>query len=201
MTDPERTYVDVTVELEPDVRLLPGTILEGRTVIGAGAVIGPDTHLVDTIVGERATVSRTVAREAEIGDEAMVGPYSHLRPGTRLGAARKIGNFVEIKNSDIGEGAKVPHLSYVGDADIGPGANIGAGTITANYDGRHKHRTKIGAGRADRLEQHPCRAGRDRRRRVHRGRRRREPRRAARGARQGRSGEGRRGVGGGARRR
>lgn len=145
MVDPAATYVDTAVELEPDVRLLPGTILEGRTVISAGAVVGPDSHLVDTIVGERAVVRQTVARDAEIGDDCTVGPYVSLRAGTRLAPGVHIGTFVETKNAEIGEGAKVPHLSYVGDADIGPRANIGAGTITANYDGRDKHRTTVGA--------------------------------------------------------
>ena len=145
MTDPSRTYLDTTVVLAPDVQLLPGTILEGRTVVGAGSVLGPDTHLVDTIVGEGAIVRQTVARDAEIGDGATVGPYASLRPGTRLATGAHVGTFVEIKNSEIGEGAKVPHLAYVGDAEIGPRANIGAGTITANYDGRQKHRTKVGA--------------------------------------------------------
>jgi bifunctional UDP-N-acetylglucosamine pyrophosphorylase / glucosamine-1-phosphate N-acetyltransferase len=144
MVDPSRTYLDTTVELAPDVMLLPGTILEGRTVVGAGSVLGPDTHLVDTLVGERAVVRQTVAREAEIGDGVTVGPYASLRPGTRLAAGAHVGTFVEIKNSEIGEGAKVPHLSYVGDAEIGAGANIGAGTITANYDGKRKHHTKVG---------------------------------------------------------
>ena len=146
MTDPERTYVDATVELEPDVHLLPGTILEGRTVIGARSVIGPDARLTDTIVGEGAVVRQTVAHEVEIGDDVTVGPFVFLRPGTRLAAHAHVGTFVEIKNSDIGEGAKVPHLAYIGDAEIGDGANIGAGTITANYDGREKHRTKVGKG-------------------------------------------------------
>ncbi len=145
MVDPDATYIDATVGLEPDVRILPGTMLEGRTVVGSGAVIGPDTRLVDTIVGVEAVVQNTVAREAEIGDRATVGPYVSLRPGTRIAADAHVGTFVETKNADIGEGAKVPHLSYVGDAEIGPGANIGAGTITANYDGRAKHRTKVGA--------------------------------------------------------
>ncbi len=144
MTDPERTYVDATVELEPDVHLLPGTILAGRTVVGSGSVIGPDAQLTDTIVGEKAVVRHTVANEVEIGDEATVGPFAHLRPGTRVAARAHVGTFVEVKNSDIGEGAKVPHLAYIGDAEIGDGANIGAGTITANYDGRDKHRTKVG---------------------------------------------------------
>jgi bifunctional UDP-N-acetylglucosamine pyrophosphorylase / glucosamine-1-phosphate N-acetyltransferase len=146
MTDPERTYVDATVELEPDVQLLPGTILQGRTVIAAGSVIGPDTHLVDTIVGERVVVRNSVANESEIGDDATVGPFARLRPGTRLGPDVHIGNFVETKNADIGAGAKANHLAYLGDVEVGPGANIGAGTITANYDGREKHRTRIGKG-------------------------------------------------------
>jgi bifunctional UDP-N-acetylglucosamine pyrophosphorylase / glucosamine-1-phosphate N-acetyltransferase len=144
MIDPTRTYVDASVELEPDACLLPGTILAGRTVVAAGAVIGPESQLVDTIVGEGAVVRQTVAYESEIGDEATVGPFAHLRPGTRVGAHARIGNFVEVKNSEIGEGAKVPHLAYMGDAEVGDGANIGAGTITANYDGKSKHRTKIG---------------------------------------------------------
>ena len=146
MVDPARTYVDATVELEPDVRLLPGTILEGRTVIGAGAVIGPDTRLTDVVVGERARVLNTVARESEIGDRCEIGPYAYLRPGTRLAAGVKVGTYVEVKNSEIGEGTKVPHLSYIGDADIGAGANLGASTITANYDGSNKYRTTIGDG-------------------------------------------------------
>jgi bifunctional UDP-N-acetylglucosamine pyrophosphorylase/glucosamine-1-phosphate N-acetyltransferase len=144
MTDPDHTYVDTAVELNSEVRLLPGTMLEGRTAVGAGSVIGPDCRLVDTIVGERVTIENTVAKEAEIGDHAAVGPWVSLRAGTRIGAGAHVGTFVETKNADIGEGAKVPHLAYVGDADIGPGANVGAGTITANYDGRGKHRTKIG---------------------------------------------------------
>jgi bifunctional UDP-N-acetylglucosamine pyrophosphorylase / glucosamine-1-phosphate N-acetyltransferase len=146
MVDPTRTYIDATVELEPDVRVLPGTILEGRTTIGAGSVVGPDCHLVDTVVGDNTRVQNTVAREVEIGDDCDVGPFAYLRPGTRLANGAKAGTFVEIKNSDIGEGTKVPHLSYVGDAEVGANANLGASTITANYDGVTKHRTKIGEG-------------------------------------------------------
>ncbi len=144
MLDPACTYVDASVELDADVRLLPGTILEGRTVIGAGCVIGPDTHLVDTIVGDDVVIQNTVARETEIGDRVTIGPYVSLRPGTRIADDAHVGTFVETKNADIGEGAKVPHLAYMGDVEIGPGSNIGAGTITANYDGREKHRTTIG---------------------------------------------------------
>jgi bifunctional UDP-N-acetylglucosamine pyrophosphorylase/glucosamine-1-phosphate N-acetyltransferase len=146
MVDPSRTYVDASVELEPDVRLLPGTVLEGRTVVGAGSVIGPDARLVDAIVGERVTIEHAVVRDAEIGDGCTVGPFAHVRPGTRLAAGVKVGTFVETKNADIGEGTKVPHLSYVGDAEVGAGSNLGASTITANYDGEQKHRTKIGRG-------------------------------------------------------
>jgi len=144
MVDPATTYIDATVELEPDVRLLPGTILEGRTVVGADAVIGPNTRLVDVVVGEGAHVTLSVARECEIGDGCEVGPFAYLRPGTRLATGVKVGTYVEVKNSDIGEGTKVPHLSYVGDTDIGADANLGASTITANYDGVSKHRTTIG---------------------------------------------------------
>jgi len=146
MVDPSRTYIDAMVELEPDVRLLPGTMLEGRTVVGTGSTIGPDCRLIDVVVGEGARVTSTVARECEIGDGCEVGPFAFLRPGTRLGTDVKVGTFVEVKNSQIGDGTKVPHLSYVGDADVGERTNLGASTITANYDGEHKHRTTIGDG-------------------------------------------------------
>ena len=122
--------------------ILPGTQLLGATVVGEDAVIGPDTTLKDCEVGVGARVVRTHGELAVIGEGATVGPFSYLRPGTRLGAAGKIGAFVETKNAQIGDGAKVPHLSYVGDAEIGEGTNIGAGTIFANYDGVAKHRTK-----------------------------------------------------------
>ena len=145
MTDPDRTYVDAAVKLEPDVHLMPGTILQGSTVVGAGSVIGPDTRLVDTVVGERSMLAQVVARESHIGDDVTVGPFAHLRPGTRLADGVHVGGFVEMKNSEIAEGAKVPHLAYVGDAEIGPRANLGAGTVTANYDGKRKHRTIVGA--------------------------------------------------------
>lgn len=145
MSDPSRTYIDASVEIEPDVRLLPGVILEGRTVVGSGSVVGPDCRLVDTIVGEGAVIQQTVARESEIGDGATIGPWASLRAGTRIAAGAHLGTFVETKNADIGEGAKIPHLAYIGDATIGPRANIGAGTITANYDGARKHHTTVGA--------------------------------------------------------
>ncbi len=142
--DPATTWVDVTVTLAPDAVLDQNTQLRGTTSVAAGAVIGPDSTLIDTTVGEAATVLRAHTVGAEIGPSATVGPYSYLRPGTRLGGKGKIGGFVETKNADIGEGAKVPHLSYVGDATIGRKANIGAGTIVANYDGLTKSHTTIG---------------------------------------------------------
>lgn len=145
VVDPDTTWVDVGVSLGPDVTLLPGVQLHGATSIAEDAVIGPDCTLRDVEVGAGATVTRAHALLAVIGPGASVGPFAYLRPGTVLGADGKIGTFVETKNSDIGEGAKVPHLTYVGDATIGEGANIGAGTVFANYDGVEKHRTVIGA--------------------------------------------------------
>ena len=144
IVDPATTWIDSAVTIEPDVTILPGTQLLGATVVATGATIGPDTTLRNVEVGADATVVRTHGSDAVIGEEATVGPYAYLRPGTELAARGKIGTFVEVKNSTIGEGAKVPHLSYVGDADIGEGANIGAGTIFANYDGVSKHRSTIG---------------------------------------------------------
>ncbi len=143
--DPATTWIDVDVTIGADAVIWPNTQLLGATTIGAGARIGPDTTLTDTEVGERAVVKRTEANLAIIGAEASVGPFSYLRPGTTLGAKGKIGGFVETKNADIGPGAKVPHLTYCGDATIGTGANIGAGTIFANYDGEAKHHTSVGA--------------------------------------------------------
>ena len=144
VVDPETTWIDADVRLERDVTILPGVQLLGATVVAEDAVVGPDTTLKDVEVGAGATVVRTHAELAVIGAGATVGPFSYLRPGTELGERGKIGAFVETKNARIGEGAKVPHLSYVGDAEIGEGTNIGAGTIVANYDGVHKHRTVIG---------------------------------------------------------
>lgn len=142
--DPATTWIDVTVRLSPDAEIDQNSQLLGETSVAAGAIIGPDTTLIDTTVGEGAVVLRTHAIGAEIGPLATVGPFSYLRPGSKLGRKAKVGGFVETKNSQLGDGAKVPHLSYVGDAEIGAGSNIGAGTIFANYDGVKKHRTVIG---------------------------------------------------------
>ncbi|MDQ0576058.1 bifunctional UDP-N-acetylglucosamine diphosphorylase/glucosamine-1-phosphate N-acetyltransferase GlmU [Agromyces albus] len=143
--DPATTWIDLAVRIEPDVTIRPGTQLQGATVIASGAVIGPDTTLVDCEIGENATVKRTDATLSVIGAGASVGPFAYLRAGTVLGADGKIGTFVETKNAKIGEGSKVPHLSYVGDATIGEGSNIGAGSIFANYDGVNKHSSEIGS--------------------------------------------------------
>jgi bifunctional UDP-N-acetylglucosamine pyrophosphorylase / glucosamine-1-phosphate N-acetyltransferase len=145
VVDPETTWVHASVDLAPDVILLPGTSLEGATSVAAGARIGPDTTLIDVEVGEDAVVTRTQASLSVIGPGANVGPFAYLRPGTTLGAGGKIGTFVEAKNARIGAGAKAPHLSYLGDAVIGEGANIGAGVIFANYDGVRKSTTTVGA--------------------------------------------------------
>jgi bifunctional UDP-N-acetylglucosamine pyrophosphorylase / glucosamine-1-phosphate N-acetyltransferase len=142
--DPGATWIDADVEIAADVTILPGTTLRGRSSIGAGSVVGPMTTLIDSVVGERATVIHSYLTQCEVGSEATVGPFSYLRPDARLGERAKAGTFVEIKNSEIGAGAKVPHLSYIGDAEVGEGTNLGASTVTANYDGRNKNRTKIG---------------------------------------------------------
>jgi len=144
VVDPATTWVDVDVTLDRDVVLEPNTLLRGRTTVATGAVVGPNCLLVDTEVGAGAQVTNATTYGAEIGPEARVGPYTFLRPGTRLGRGSKAGGFVEIKASDVADDAKVPHLSYVGDATIGEGANIGAGTIVANYDGVTKSRTSVG---------------------------------------------------------
>jgi bifunctional UDP-N-acetylglucosamine pyrophosphorylase/glucosamine-1-phosphate N-acetyltransferase len=141
--DPASTWLDVDVTLAPDVTLLPGCHLQAGTRVESGAVIGPDTTLIGTVVGAGATVNRVHAVDAVIGPGANVGPFTHLRPGTVLGAGAKAGSYVEIKAAEIGDGAKVPHLSYVGDATVGEGANIGAGTIVANYDGVTKSPTHV----------------------------------------------------------
>jgi len=143
--EPATTWIDVTVQLAKDVTLLPSTRLHGFTSIGEGSVIGPDTTLTDLEVGSKVSISRTQGSSSKVDDGASVGPFAYLRPGTHLGADGKIGTFVETKNAKIGPGAKVPHLSYVGDAEIGEGTNIGAGTIFANYDGINKHKTIIGS--------------------------------------------------------
>lgn len=144
--DPATTWIDADVSIAADVEILPGTFLHGATTIAANAIIGPDTTLTDCEVGEGAHIRRSEASLAVIAAAATVGPFAYIRPGTELGAGGKIGAFVEAKNAKIGDGSKVPHLSYVGDATIGTDSNIGAGTIFANYDGVQKHQATVGDG-------------------------------------------------------
>ena len=142
--DPDRTYIDDTVSIEPGARIYPGVHLEGDTSVGARSRIGPDTFVVDSSIGDDSTVWYSVLRGAVVGEGCEVGPYASLRPGTVLFAGAKVGTFVETKNTTLGEDTKVPHLSYLGDAKVGARSNIGAGTITCNYDGVTKSTTEIG---------------------------------------------------------
>jgi bifunctional UDP-N-acetylglucosamine pyrophosphorylase/glucosamine-1-phosphate N-acetyltransferase len=144
IVDPADAEIDVDVEIGQDARIERGTRLKGASTVGAGATVGPHTTLIDSHVGARAQVRVSWLHEATVQEGATVGPFAYLRPGATLREGSKVGTFVEVKNSDIGPGAKIPHLSYIRDADVGEGSNLGAGTITANYDGRAKHRTKIG---------------------------------------------------------
>jgi bifunctional UDP-N-acetylglucosamine pyrophosphorylase/glucosamine-1-phosphate N-acetyltransferase len=141
---PGTTRVEADVTIGRDTTIGPGTVLEGSTTIGEGCEIGPHTTVRDATIHDGAKLIHAFVLEAEVGPGATIGPFAYLRPGTTIGEGAKIGTFVEVKNSDIGAGAKVPHLSYIGDADVGEGSNLGASTITANYDGRKKHRTKVG---------------------------------------------------------
>ncbi|GAA1349203.1 bifunctional UDP-N-acetylglucosamine diphosphorylase/glucosamine-1-phosphate N-acetyltransferase GlmU [Streptomyces beijiangensis] len=143
--DPATTFIDVTVTFGQDALVHPGTQLLGATHIAGGAEVGPNTRLIDTTVHAGARVDNSVATGAEIGEGASVGPYAYLRPGTKLGLKSKVGAYVEIKKSTIGEGTKVPHLSYVGDATIGDFTNIGAASVFVNYDGESKHHSTIGS--------------------------------------------------------
>ena len=142
--DPTTTWIDATAKLSPDVVVHPGSAILGLTTIATGAVIGPRTTLTDCVVKEGASILESIATDSVIGEAAIVGPYTYLRSGTVLGDSSKAGAFVEMKNSTLGTGSKVPHLSYVGDATIGEGSNIGAATIFVNYDGVDKHHTTVG---------------------------------------------------------
>jgi bifunctional UDP-N-acetylglucosamine pyrophosphorylase/glucosamine-1-phosphate N-acetyltransferase len=146
IVDPATTYIDATVTLSPDAVIHPFTFLEGATSIAERAHVGPQARIVDSQIGAGATASFAVVIGSSIGPEAIVGPFASLRPGTRLGPRAKVGTFVETKNTSLGEGSKAPHLSYLGDAEIGREVNVGAGTITCNYDGVAKHRTVIEDG-------------------------------------------------------
>lgn len=145
MRDPSTVYVDWSVKLGQDVVLEPGVVLRGSTTVGEGTTIGPSTTIEDSTIGAGCRVSRSVVEGSTVEDGATVGPFSHLRTGSHVGAGAEIGNYAEIKNSRLGARVKQHHMSYLGDAEIGAGTNIGAGTITANWDGRVKHRTTVGA--------------------------------------------------------
>src|SRR6202020_1674732 len=141
---PAATTIDAGVEIGQDTVIAPFTSLHGATAVGSGSTIGPGSTLIDTTVGDASKLVHAYTNGAVVGDRVSVGPFAYLRPGTVLRDGSKAGTFVELKNSDLGAGSKVPHLSYIGDADIGEGTNLGASTITANYDGYRKHRTTIG---------------------------------------------------------
>lgn len=144
LMDPDSTFVDADVTVGRDTVIYPFTWLEGSTTVGEGCELGPNSRFSDTKIGNHVMAQFSYAHECEIADDVIVGPYVHLRPGTQLAHKVKIGNFVEVKNSNIGEGTKLPHLSYIGDCDMGAGVNMGCGTITVNYDGKAKFRTTVG---------------------------------------------------------
>jgi bifunctional UDP-N-acetylglucosamine pyrophosphorylase/glucosamine-1-phosphate N-acetyltransferase len=144
VTDPGATWIDADVEIEPDAVIEPATTLRGQTRIGRASIIGPNTTLIDSAIGAEVIVPHSYVMQSEIADGCSIGPFAYLRPGTVLAEGAKAGTFVELKNTRVGRGTKVPHLSYLGDADVGDETNVGAATITANYDGFRKHRTKIG---------------------------------------------------------
>jgi bifunctional UDP-N-acetylglucosamine pyrophosphorylase/glucosamine-1-phosphate N-acetyltransferase len=144
MRDPSTVYADATVTLAEDVVIEPNVILRGSTSVGEGTTIGAGSQIVDSTIGAGCTVWASVVEESVVEDGARVGPFSHLRPGSHVGRDAEVGNFAELKNTILGRGVKQHHMSYLGDAELGDGTNVGAGTITANFDGRRKHRTTIG---------------------------------------------------------
>ncbi len=146
IVDPASTYIDLDVDIGRDTVINPGSIIEGRTNIGAECLIGPAAHITSSVIGDRVVIEHSRLKEAQVGDDCTIGPYAYLRPGAVLHQKVKVGDFVEIKKSIMGEGSKAPHLSYIGDAQIGKGVNIGAGTITCNYDGQNKWETILEDG-------------------------------------------------------
>ncbi len=144
MLDASAVWVEPTVKVGRGTVLLPGTILRGKTVIGEGCTIGPNTMLTDCTIGDRATVNASQGTDCTVGADTTVGPFAYLRPGCVIGSGCRVGDFVELKNSVIGDGTKISHLTYVGDSDVGKRVNFGCGTVTVNYDGNAKYRTTIG---------------------------------------------------------
>lgn len=146
IVDPPSTFIDATVEIAQDARIEPWTVLAGATRIGPDAVIGPHAHLRDASIGARSTVWASVVEASSVAEDVQIGPYSHVRPGCRIGPRSRIGNYAELKQATVGAGTQQHHFSYLGDAEVGDGVNIGAGAVTANFDGTAKHRTTIGDG-------------------------------------------------------
>ncbi len=146
IVDPSSTFIDVEVEIGEDARIEPWTVLSGTTVIGSQAVIGPQAQVIDSRIGERTVVWASVVESSVVAEDVQIGPYSHIRPGCEIGPRCRIGNFAELKMTRVGAGTQIHHFSYLGDAELGEGVNIGAGAITANFDGSVKHRTTIGDG-------------------------------------------------------
>jgi bifunctional UDP-N-acetylglucosamine pyrophosphorylase/glucosamine-1-phosphate N-acetyltransferase len=146
IADSATTFIDDEVEIEPDTVIHPFTVISGCSRIGTGCQVGPGAHIVDSSIGDRCTVRFSTLEGAEVGEGVRIGPYAHLRPGARIGEGAEIGNYAEIKASTIGPGTRMHHMSYVGDAQVGRDVNIGAGTVTCNFDGRRKHRTVIEDG-------------------------------------------------------
>jgi N-acetylglucosamine-1-phosphate uridyltransferase (contains nucleotidyltransferase and I-patch acetyltransferase domains) len=146
IVDPPSTFIDATVEIAQDVRIEPWTVLAGATRIGPDAVIGPHAHLRDASIGARSTVWASVVEASSVAEDVQIGPYSHVRPGCLIGPRSRIGNYAELKQATVGAGTQQHHFSYLGDAEVGDDVNIGAGAVTANFDGTAKHRTTIGDG-------------------------------------------------------
>ncbi|HSP48182.1 MAG TPA: bifunctional UDP-N-acetylglucosamine diphosphorylase/glucosamine-1-phosphate N-acetyltransferase GlmU [Clostridiaceae bacterium] len=144
LIDRERTYIGADVRIGMDTIIYPNNNIEGNTVIGSGCTLYPDSRLVDTVVGDRVTIMSSVVLESEVGNDTTIGPFAYVRPESQIGAHVKIGDFVEIKKSCIGDGTKISHLTYVGDAEVGKNVNFGCGTVTVNYDGKHKYKTTVG---------------------------------------------------------
>jgi bifunctional UDP-N-acetylglucosamine pyrophosphorylase/glucosamine-1-phosphate N-acetyltransferase len=146
IVDPSTTRIDAAVEIGQDARIEPWTILAGATVIAQDAVIGPNAHVRDSTIGPRTTVWASVIEESSVAEDVQIGPFAHLRPGSEVGPRCRIGSFAEIKKSRLGAGTQQHHFSYLGDAEVGEGVNVGAGSVTANYDGVDKHPTTVGDG-------------------------------------------------------
>ena len=144
IVDPNHTYIEADVEIGRDTTILPGTVLRGNTVIGENCIMGPNADIRDCRIADGVTVEHSTLRESRVGSQSTVGPYAYVRPNSSIGERVKIGDFVEVKNADIGTGTKVSHLSYIGDADLGESVNVGCGAVTVNYDGERKWRTVVG---------------------------------------------------------